>query len=76
MKKFAVILALCATLMGNVGYAQGTTKKMGSSAQSSSTYSSDNMAWGIGAGALVAIGVVVGLSVGYSVGNPATSFSH
>jgi hypothetical protein len=76
MKKFALALAVCATLVGNVGHAQGTTKKMGSSAQSGGTYSEDTVAWGVGVGAVVAIGVVVGLSVGYGVSSPATSFSH
>lgn len=76
MKKFVFALAVFATLMGNVGHAQGTNSKMGSGAQSGGTYSSDNFAWGIGLGALVVIGVVVGLSVGYGVSDPKTSFSH
>lgn len=75
MKKFTVALAIFATLMGNVGHAQGTTKKMGNGAQSGGTYSSDNFAWGIGLGALVVLGVVVGLSVGYGASSPKT-YSH
>lgn len=76
MKKFTVALAIFATLMGNVGHAQGTTKKMGNSAQSAGVCCSDPFAWGIGLGALVVLGVVVGLSVGYGLSDPKTSFSH
>jgi hypothetical protein len=72
MKKFAVALAVFATLMGNVGHAQ--TKKMGNGAQSGGVCCTDPFAWGIGLGALVVLGVVIGVTAGYASGNPATSF--
>lgn len=78
MKKFAIVMAVLATLVGNAGYAQGPnsgTKKMGNAAQSGQTYSSNNFAWGIGLCALVVIGVVVGVTVAAAVhDNP--SFVH
>lgn len=77
MKKFAIVLAVLATLVGNVGYAQGTSgsKRMGNAAQSGGVCCSDPLAWGIGLGALVVVGVVVGVAAGFS-GNPSTSFIH
>jgi hypothetical protein len=78
MKKFAMVIAIAATLVGNVGHAQTTNKnnmKTGNAAQSGGTYSTTNFAWGIGLGALAAVGVVVGLTAGYATSNQ-SSFSH
>ncbi|HSX10539.1 MAG TPA: hypothetical protein VLF94_02330 [Chlamydiales bacterium] len=76
MKKFAMALAVFATLMGNVGHAQGATNKMGGAAKSGGTYSEETFAWGIGLGMLVVLGVVVGVTAGYASSSPSTSFGH
>jgi hypothetical protein len=72
MKKLAFIMVAVATLSSNVGFAQ--SRSMGSGAQAA-TYSTTNMAWGIGLGMLVVVGVVVGLTAGAAAGSP-SSFSH
>jgi hypothetical protein len=74
MKKLATLLVLVATLASNNAFAQNSTK-MGNGAQAASTSSSDNFAWGIGLGALAAVGVVVGVVAGTSASS-ASSFSH
>lgn len=79
MKKFAIVVAVLATLVGNSGYAQGTNgvkkKPMGNGAQTAGSYTSENFAWGIGLGALAVIGVVVGLTAGTASSTP-SSFVH
>lgn len=75
MKKLAIVLAAVATLTSNGAFAQDNTKKMGSGAQAATSSSSDNMAWGIGLGALAVVGVVVGLTAGTSAGST-SSYSH
>ncbi len=72
MKKLAIVVAVLATLVGNVGHAQ-SMKGTGSGAQAG-TCSSNTFAWGIGLGALVVLGTVVGVTVAGATGNP--SFSH
>lgn len=73
MKKFAMIVAVLATLAGNVGHAQTMNKGTGAGAQAGMC-TTTNFAWGIGLGALVVLGTVVGVTVAGATGSP--SFSH
>lgn len=75
MKKFAIVMAIAATLVGNAGYAQTNKPKMGNAAQSGGTYSTSNFAWGIGLGALAIFGVVVGITAAAASSSP-SSFTH
>jgi hypothetical protein len=72
MKKFAIILTLAATLVSKSAFAQ---ESMGSGAAAGKTYSNSTFAWAIGAGMLVAVGLVVGFTVAGSTGSE-SSFSH
>jgi len=77
MKKFIVVVAALATLVGNGAYAQTTksNNKMGAGAQAG-TYSTYNtFAWGIGLGGLAVLGIVVGLTVAGATGSQ-SSQSH
>lgn len=74
MKKLATLVMLVATLASNSAFAQNAGK-MGSSAQAASTSSANNFSWGIGLGAVAAVGVVVGVVAGTSASSP-SSFSH
>jgi hypothetical protein len=86
MKKFALMIATVATLMGNGAYAQPansnkakpvmSTNNTGYAAQQAGSYSSNSFAWGVGLVGLVVIGTVVGLTVSAATHSPDTSFSH
>jgi hypothetical protein len=71
MKKFALMLAVFATLAGNSAFAQST----GRGAATARTTASDDLAWGIGLGGLAVLGVVVGLTAAAASHTPST-FSH
>ena len=79
MKKFAMIVAVLATLAGNAAHAQTTMNKNGSNTTGAGaragTFSTDNFAWGIGLGGLAVLGIVVGITVGGALGDQ-PSFSH
>lgn len=71
MKKIAMLLTII-TFVANPAFAQ--QKGKGASA-SSKTASDGNFAWGIGLGALAALGVIVGVTVASATNTPST-FSH
>lgn len=75
MKKFAIILTVAATLVSNGAFAQNSGMSAGSGAAAGRTYSNNAFAWGIGAGMLVAVGLVVGFTAGAASGS-SSSFSH
>lgn len=74
MKKFAIILTVAATLASRGAFAQDNMST-GTGATAGKCYSSNTMAWGIGIGMLVAVGLVVGFTVGGASGSE-SSFSH
>jgi hypothetical protein len=69
MKKFAIVIATLATLVGSPVHAQTMKKPMGSGASAGSYAANDNFAWGIAIGALVVLGVVVGVTVAAATGD-------
>ena len=71
MKKIAMLLTII-TFVANPAFAQQKGK---AAATSSKTASDGNFAWGIGLGALAALGVVVGITVSSATESPST-FSH
>ena len=71
MKKIATILTALALFSTNGAFAQNK----GVGAQAATTYSNDNLAWGIGLGMLAVVGIVVGVTVAASTQSP-SSFSH
>ncbi len=88
MKKFTLIIAVIATLVGNGAYAQPANNNnnnrnmnkpamsnTGAGAQQAGTYSSNNFAWGVGLVGFAVIGTVVGLTVAAATHSPST-FSH
>lgn len=81
MKKFAIIMAVFATLVGNAAFAQNNTRpqggNMGAASQGASATSSSGMAWGIGLGGLAVVGAVVGGAVaGATSSTSGGTFSH
>jgi len=70
MKKIAMLLTVM-TFVTNSTFAQTT----GKGATTSANVASDNFAWGIGLGALAALGVVVGVTAASAASSPST-FSH
>ena len=75
MKNFAIVVAVLATLVGNVGHAQTSKPKSGSGAQAGTYSTYDNFAWGIGLGGLAVLGTVVGVTVAGALGSQST-YSH
>ena len=76
MKKFAIVLALVATLAGNGAYAQTTKNKSTGNAAQAGTYSaSDSMSWGVALVGLAIVGAVVGATVAGATSSQG-SFSH
>ncbi|MDE3045823.1 MAG: hypothetical protein KGJ02_04170 [Verrucomicrobiota bacterium] len=69
MKKVTALLTAVALLAGNAGFAQTTTSTGKGASAGRSSGSSNSFAWGIGLGALAAIGLVVGFTCGMAAGN-------
>lgn len=66
MKKFSILLAIVATLVGTAAQAQ-TTGKASSAAKQSSN---DDFCWGIGLVSLAVLGTVVGLTAASAASTP------
>lgn len=77
MKKLAFILtAIALVTFSSQGYAQEQyTQQKAPAAQASTATASNDMAWGIGLGALVVI-VTLGAVIGATASSSPTTFSH
>ena len=74
MKKFTLLLAVMATLVGSSAHAQSSSNS-GKGASASSSAASGDFAWGIGLAGVAVIATVVGVTVASAVSSPYT-FSH
>lgn len=70
-KKLGLALAVMATLMGNMGYAQSS----GRAANAGRGASTGGFAWGIGLAGVAVIATVVGIAAASASGSPST-YSH
>jgi hypothetical protein len=68
MKKFSILLAIVATLVGNTAQAQ----TMGKASSSAKQASNDDFNWGIGLGAIAVLATVVGLTAASAASTPNT----
>ncbi len=75
MKKFTVLLAVMATLVGNSAFAQNDMYTGRGANSAKSTATNNDFQWVIGLGGLAILGVVVGLTAA-SAASTAPTYSH